>query len=516
MERCSVVVLILDGCNIKALKRARTPHIDEIKKKGSFTFRCRSVYPTATYSAHASIVTGAYPNSHGIVGNSFYDMGRIIDLDVEDVNQYLNAKTIFEEVQGVKIAVGEPVCRGADIAISKEEVQARELFDQDVYAINKAMELIEERKPILAIVNLPGIDRISEVYGPLSKELLDHLEGVDRWIGILKRSLEEAYDDYFLIILSDHGMVEVEENIDLKELIGPDAVICTSHRMAHIYAREDLEEVRKRLRGERRLKLLSRDELADYNLNSPRSGDLVVIAKKRYELGPEPLKGSHGGDSRDEVLVPLIVSKPEYVDALKEVSVTDVSRMALRYLCEVKAMRLAKEVLRDADPAHRSDHTHRVLNMATKLAIKYDADVEAVRLSCIFHDLGRVGGIEGHEERSAWMARRFLTEEGRPKKLVDKVERIILKHHLDPDELELVEEKILWDADKLDSMGVMGLARCLLEEGFLKRGIDDAIEHLLRDLNEFKGAMHFVETEKLARSKEVNVLKFLKKLEEEG
>ncbi len=518
MDRRSVIVLILDGCNVKALRKARTPHIDEIRRRGSYTFKCRSVYPTVTYSAHASILTGVYPNSHGIVGNSFYDRRdrKIVNFDIEDVNQYLRSKTVFEQVEGIKIAIGEPIIKGADVVVSKEEVQAKELFDRDVYAINRAIELIEERKPIMAVVNLLGIDRISEIYGPLSKELLDHLEEVDKCINALVQSLERVYDDYLLILLSDHGIVEVEENIDLKEVIDLDVIVCVSHRAAHVYLREgDLEEVKGRLKREGKFKLISRGELGNYRLDNPRSGDIVVIAKKGYELGPEPLKGSHGGDSRGEFLVPLILNKPEYTDMLREVDITAIDKIALRYLREAKAISIAKELLKDVDPAHKWDHTARVLSRATELAIKYNADVEAVRLSCIFHDLGRAEGVEGHEERSAHLARKFLIKEGYPKEFVEKVEKIILKHHLDPDKLESVEEKILWDADKLDSMGIVGFARCLLEEGFYRRNIEDAVSHLLRDLREFENAMHFKETKKLARVKKVGVLKFIEKLRKE-
>lgn len=511
-------MLILDGCSTEALRKAKTPHIDEIRKSGSYSFRCRSVHPTVTYSAHASILTGVHPNLHGIVGNCFYDRENktIVDFDVKDVNRYLSSKTVFERIKGIKIAVGEPIVRGADIIVSKKEVQDKELFNQDMYAIDRAIELIEEKRPVIAVINLPGIDRIGETYGPLSKELLDHLEEIDRWINALLKSLEEIYDDYLLILLSDHGMVEVRENIDLREVIDLDAIICISHRAAHVYLREEgLRGAEIRLRRKGKYKLICREELIDYHLDNPRSGDMIVIAKKRYEFGPEPLKGSHGGDAKSEVLVPLILNKPEYVNVLREADITMINKIALIYLREARAISLAKELLGHADPAHKWDHTSRVLSRATGLAIRYDADIEAVKLSCIFHDLGRAKGAEGHEERSAHLAEKFLIEEGCPEELIEKVKRTILRHHLSHHDLESTEEKILWDADKLDSIGLVGLARCFLEEGFRKRGIEDAIEHLLKDLSEFKNAMHFKETKRLAKVKEVDILRFIKKLEKE-
>jgi uncharacterized protein len=512
----SAIILILDGCSVKALKRARTPCLKELFKRGSYNFKCRSIFPTLTYSAHASIMTGARPDAHGIVGNTFYDRssGAILDFDREDVNRYLLSETIFERVEGFKVSVGEPVTKGADIAITKEEVQARDVEDQDRYAIEAGIKLLRKYEPTLAVINLPGIDRIGELYGPLSSELLRHLEEVDALTLELKSVLDEIYEDYLLVALADHGMTSVRENLDLSEILrGLNVTICISHRMAHVYVEGGgLKGVTERLKMQGKFKLLRPDEC---RLESLRSGDLLIVAKEGYELGDEPLKGSHGGLSRDEMYVPLIVNKPEYEDLLRDADITVVKEIVLRYLREALAIDFVKEKLKLTDPAHGWEHTARVLETASRLAVKYRADVEAVRLSCLFHDTERGRCPEGHELRSASTAAMFLSERACSKELVDKVRRIVLKHHSDPKKLETVEEKILWDADKLDSLGIVGLSRCLLEAGFYRQSVRSAIEHFLRDLKEFGDQMHFKETKRIAKARTINALRFLEKLKAE-
>lgn len=74
----------------------------------------------------------------------------------------------MERIKGLKICVGEPIVRGCDIIVSKAEIQSKELFEQDNYALEKATKLIRQFKPDLLIINLPGVDSIGETYGPMS------------------------------------------------------------------------------------------------------------------------------------------------------------------------------------------------------------------------------------------------------------------------------------------------------------------------------------------------------------
>jgi len=115
--------------------------------------------------------------------------------------------------------------------------------------VNTDIETIEKCKPILTIINLPGINSTSEIYGPLGKELLSHLRIVDRLICDLISIVEKIYDDYLFIALADQGIVPIKENINLNEVLKElNVVFCASHRAAHIYALSNLKEVIRRLK----------------------------------------------------------------------------------------------------------------------------------------------------------------------------------------------------------------------------------------------------------------------------
>ncbi|XP_045621686.2 venom phosphodiesterase isoform X1 [Procambarus clarkii] len=71
--RRPVLLVSLDGFRADYLKRGLTPTIEKLAQKGVHAPYMFSSYPTVTFPNHYTIVTGLYPESHGIVSNYFYD-----------------------------------------------------------------------------------------------------------------------------------------------------------------------------------------------------------------------------------------------------------------------------------------------------------------------------------------------------------------------------------------------------------------------------------------------------------
>ena len=69
----TLLLISLDGFRWDFARKAPTPYLDFLAKTGVTVPYVRSVFPTVTYAGHYSIVTGLYPESHGIVGNTMYD-----------------------------------------------------------------------------------------------------------------------------------------------------------------------------------------------------------------------------------------------------------------------------------------------------------------------------------------------------------------------------------------------------------------------------------------------------------
>jgi uncharacterized protein len=109
--------------------------------------------------------------------------------------------------------------------------------------------------------------------------------------------------------------------------------------------------------------------------------------------------------------------------------------------------------------AHSYQHVDRVLRIATFLARKEAANVELVQIGTLLHDIGWTL-TQPHNETGAKLATEILKEIGYPQGESEKIVRIILRHCLDfKGKLETLEEKVVWDADKIDLLGVVGIAR---------------------------------------------------------
>lgn len=123
------------------------------------------------------------------------------------------------------------------------------------------------------------------------------------------------------------------------------------------------------------------------------------------------------------------------------------------------------------DAAHDWEHVRRVLNLACVItAEEPSADADVVIASALLHDVGRPAQVKDpkldHAAVGADMAYAFLTENGFPLEFSAHVRSCIRTHRFRSDNPPAsIEAKILFDADKLDVIGAMGIARTLIFAG---------------------------------------------------
>ena len=128
--------------------------------------------------------------------------------------------------------------------------------------------------------------------------------------------------------------------------------------------------------------------------------------------------------------------------------------------------------------SHGFDHTERVYNTAVKIAKKEKADREIVQAAALLHDIGRSREYENkqlcHAEESAKIAPKILRSIKFPKQKIPAVIHCILVHRyskgLKP---ETLEAKIIQDADRLDSLGTLAIARTFTRGGEKNRQLYD-------------------------------------------
>lgn len=122
--------------------------------------------------------------------------------------------------------------------------------------------------------------------------------------------------------------------------------------------------------------------------------------------------------------------------------------------------------------SHGWDHVERVRRTAEKIAAtEKDADLFIVEASAILHDVARIDEVDStgndcHAEKGSRMAYDFLAANGLDEVRADRIRLCILSHRYRNEHVpDSIEAKILYDADKLDSIGAVGIGRAFLFSG---------------------------------------------------
>jgi len=130
-----------------------------------------------------------------------------------------------------------------------------------------------------------------------------------------------------------------------------------------------------------------------------------------------------------------------------------------------------KYLLEEGEGCHDWDHTLRVYNLAMHIGEIEGADLEIIGIAALLHDIGRPEEARQdhkicHAEIGAVMAESILTGYGLGQEKIDAIKYCIKSHRWSRGEApETKEAKILYDADKLDSIGAIGLGRAFNYSG---------------------------------------------------
>lgn len=221
-SRPPLILVSLDGFRAEYLKvhGSNLPVINKLRNSGTTTPYMRPVYPTKTFPNHYSIVTGLYPESHGIVDNKMYDVNRnaFFSLKTEEkVNpKWYQGEPVWLTAMRQKLKAGTFYWPGSDVAINGSYPNLYKLYDKSisfekrVSTLFEWLSLPEGKRPDFYTLYLDEPDSSGHRYGPASSQVLEALINVDRILGMLMDGLIERNLQHCInmIVVSDHGMEE--------------------------------------------------------------------------------------------------------------------------------------------------------------------------------------------------------------------------------------------------------------------------------------------------------------------
>ena len=140
-----------------------------------------------------------------------------------------------------------------------------------------------------------------------------------------------------------------------------------------------------------------------------------------------------------------------------------------------KTIRFVKETLAQAEGGHDWFHIERVYKNALLIAASENCDLEIVQLSALLHDIADSKFHDGDETIGPNTARTFLEAENIVPKTIDHViaiiENISFKGGKVERKFSSIELDIVQDADRLDAIGAIGIARTFNYGGFKNRAL---------------------------------------------
>jgi predicted AlkP superfamily pyrophosphatase or phosphodiesterase len=245
--RPTTILISLDGFRADFLNRGLTPALSAFIASGISPRYMLPSFPSVTFPNHFTLVTGLYPESNGVVGNTFWDPALMKEFHYTDPARSMQPEWwtaeplwVTAENQGVRTAIH--MWPGSEAHIPDVEPTYVDKFNNSEVLTRKVERLLDwldlpgdddtssgettERRPQLIAAYVPNVDADGHKYGPNSTEIRGTIADVDSMItllteGLYKRNLTEIVN---IVIVSDHGMattstsrmIQLDDIVDLS------------------------------------------------------------------------------------------------------------------------------------------------------------------------------------------------------------------------------------------------------------------------------------------------------------
>lgn len=239
----TTILISLDGFRADFLHRDLTPTLNGFIRSGVSPKYMTPSFPSVTFPNHFTLVTGLYPESHGLVGNTFWDPHMHKEFYYTDPErsmkpEWWNAEPIWETAELAQVPTAIHMWPGSEAHIGTIEPQyvdhysSSEILETKVDRILGWLDQpgaldpgfdVKAPRPQLIAAYVPNVDADGHKYGPNSTEIRGTIAMVDTMLaqlfdGIEARNLTDIVN---IVVVSDHGMATTDTSrlIQLEDLI---------------------------------------------------------------------------------------------------------------------------------------------------------------------------------------------------------------------------------------------------------------------------------------------------------
>ncbi|XP_027763273.1 venom phosphodiesterase 1-like isoform X1 [Empidonax traillii] len=215
-----LILFSMDGFRAEYLETwsSLLPNIEKLKTCGTHSKYMRAVYPTKTFPNHYTIVTGLYPESHGIIDNNMYDVDLNEHFSLSGMEKFnpswWKGQPIWLTAMYQNLKAGTFFWPGSDVQINGTYPNLYTIFNSSVIyerrisGILKWLDNTKSERPDFYTLYIEEPDSSGHSFGPVSGGVIKALQIADQALGMLMDGLKQRnlHNCVNLIVLADHGM----------------------------------------------------------------------------------------------------------------------------------------------------------------------------------------------------------------------------------------------------------------------------------------------------------------------
>jgi predicted AlkP superfamily pyrophosphatase or phosphodiesterase len=224
--KTTLILFSLDGFRREYLDRKKTPTLATLAEHGVSAEYMISQFPTETFPNHYSIITGLFPESHGIVANVFYDPILNATFNYKDPkcakdvdSQWYKGEPLWVTANKNGHKTASLMWIGSESIISGGKPNyvvpyADMNLDEKVDSIFEWLELPAKDRPSFISVYIPDLDTMGHKTGPNSEDIDRTLVEIDHMFSKFITKLEDSklIDFIDIMVVSDHGMTNTSSD----------------------------------------------------------------------------------------------------------------------------------------------------------------------------------------------------------------------------------------------------------------------------------------------------------------
>jgi predicted AlkP superfamily pyrophosphatase or phosphodiesterase len=318
-----VVLVSLDGFRYDYVRKYSAPNIAAMAARGaSAPDGMIPSFPSTTFPNHLALITGLYPEHHGIVANIFYDPARQERYTYGDSAAVLDGSwysgvPLWSLAEQNQVRAACYFWPGSEAEIAGKRPSYYWKFDptvpndQRVEQVLAWLRLPAAQRPHFITLYMAEVDGAGHATGPDSKETADAVEFLDKEVGKLIAGLDALHLPIDLFVLADHGMQSTSDGWITLDQFADLSQFKSAGPLMYAPSAADAEKAYQSLKGASdKFKVYRRADVPaelHYDSNA-REGDPIVVATGPYYIrarGPAPGEpdkppsvGTHGYDPR--------------------------------------------------------------------------------------------------------------------------------------------------------------------------------------------------------------------------